>query len=342
MKNNKNLKISCKLSLLYLAILAHFLVIHYSSNADEVNNVSAFAPMATVSSASSTLSSSSALLASSALSSASSVTPSSNIAPLSLASVSHSKMTFIKNAEGKNFGVVTVSSPQDLEQVPENIGIDQRIKTENTDSELACFNGLALDPEHTRTQVYLVYDKSSCIGVATLLVTPYKNLTQDIYFKKDNNTLKALPFSKLFAMSDNTFVIEAGWMSVLPEYRGKGLGKAIFSQVLLPAFKKLYAQAPNQIVMKCSVTGHASMELEKRISEISDKYFSTGESETYITPEIANELGQIDPEAEFTKVQAMKMNMQQLSEVYNTSLGPVFATKVSSNPRVRALMELQN
>jgi len=145
----------------------------------------------------------------------------------------------IQDNEGKIFTVTTVSSSEQFVRVAQDVGRDPRISTEDTSQSLSCLHGIALDPNFTRSQFFAIYDNHLCIGIATLIVIPYKNRASDICLKRIGDKLIAEPFSTPFYSQPGSFVIEIAMMQILPPYRHKKLGESIVKKVLLPIIDNL-------------------------------------------------------------------------------------------------------
>jgi hypothetical protein len=239
------------------------------------------------------------------------------------------KIVQVQDNEGKIFSVTPVRVSEDLARVSQGLGLDYRTKKEDTEQSLSCFRGIELDPNFTRSQVFLINDGSTCVGVATLFAIPYKNLTREIYFKKNGGKLLAQPFSELFPVRPNSFVIETGWMQILPQYRHKKLGEAVLAHVLLPTIEKLCSQSKEEIVVKCSAAGCADKITRQRLFKVAHEFLLTDTKEIPISLAMEPTLGQVNPEALFTSNQS-GVRLNRLSEVFNFSLGPVFA-KVIAN-----------
>lgn len=233
----------------------------------------------------------------------------------------YASIVHVQDSEKRIFSVIPVYSIEELSHVPKDIRLDYRIKKEDTEQSLSCLRGIALDPNFTRAQIFLINDGNACIGISTLFVVPYKNLINDVYFKKIDKKLIPQSFSKLFDVQPGSFVIETGLMKILPQYRKKKLGKAVLSGILIPAIKELCSLSRKEIILKFSAAGCA----DKATQELLFK--SSGEIS--ISKEMEACLGKVHSEAMFTSMQAGRMQLKPLPDVFNRSLGPVFAKVIS-------------
>jgi hypothetical protein len=234
-------------------------------------------------------------------------------------------ITPVKDSASKTFFVTPVFSTEDLVELPSDVGLDYRIKKEDTEQSLSCFRGIALDPNFTRAQVFLIKDGPLCIGVATLFAVPYKNLNKEIYFKRTDHKLVAQSFLELFPIHPDSFVIETGKMKILPQYRHKKLGEAILSQVLVPMIEQLCSSSHYEIIVKCATEGYLEGTIRDKMYQITRGLFTKEAGEIQISPEMEPLLGRVHSAAMFTSNQARRMQLDSLPGVVSFSLGPVFA-----------------
>lgn len=130
----------------------------------------------------------------------------------------------VTNAKGKSFDVIPVHSLEDLNAIPKELGLDYRVTQEDTKKTRSCLKGIEKDNEYVRSQVFAIKDGESVIGVATLIVTPYRYFSEKLCLALENNTIVFRSFKEELQLNDpDSFILEPGWLHLLPEYRDKNL-----------------------------------------------------------------------------------------------------------------------
>ena len=237
----------------------------------------------------------------------------------------------IQNNEGKSFNVYPVNSSDELQSATKELSKDYR--TTEGDTEISCssFRGIDLDSEHIRSQVFAIKDNSLVVGIATLIVTPFKHLSQRGFVKLEQDSLVFKSMQETLDINDqDTFVIETGWCEIIPEYRNTKLGCAIVNQLIVPTIENLSNSLykNKKLLIICETQGPLEAKDYRKIRAIFEKYT---EGQTNVKIPMPNNfesmLGQVNPEAKFTSVMAEKFNFELLP-VYNFALGPVFVKRL--------------
>lgn len=227
---------------------------------------------------------------------------------------------------GTLYSVSPVSSKAEFEEVSKKLTIDFRIQTDDTDEKLSCFKGVSLDPDHSRAELFCIKQGASIIGVATLLSVPYKNLDKRLYVKqKKNHLVVQSPIEIYHIKKKDTFLVEVGWLQLLPAYRKKHLGQAIVAQVLIPTIKKLLRQTSGDVLVTCCAEGAACTQVQSRLSHAITLYTLGKVGKIVITNEIQSLIGKIAEGAFFTPATATRMNLSEAEDFFDISLGPVFS-----------------
>ncbi len=240
-----------------------------------------------------------------------------------------SKMEFensiktIQDNTGKIFSVTSISTLEELISISQKIGKDYRIEKDDTEQCLSCLRGISLDYNFTRSQIFSIYDGEDCIGIATLFVIPYSRIKDLIFFEINNEKLVAKQFSELFNVPFNSFIIEPGYIAILPEYRHKKLGEAIVKDILFPIIEDISSKSRENVIIICGAQGHADKNTFGIMKEISKKKLG----EVLISDEIRTILGKARPESMFSLHQVQKY-LHYLDGIVGISLGPVFVRQI--------------
>lgn len=244
---------------------------------------------------------------------------------------SKNKIIRIKNNERKSFDVIPVNSVEDSNAIPKELGMDYRLNIEDTKRSCSYLKGIDLDVERIRSQVWAIKDGSSVIGVATLIVTPFKHLSRKGFLQFDGTKIIFKSIKEILDVDDpDIFVIETAWFCILPKYRNKKLGKAFVSQVLISTIENLVKTVykKKKVLIISQAGGCLNGETLRKIHDSWKKYLE-GEVDVKIPmPEnFYNMLGKVDSNAKFTSIMAQKFNFECL-KVYGFSLGPTFMKKL--------------
>jgi len=231
--------------------------------------------------------------------------------------------------EGHQFSFISLTSLQGLKQFPGDMGLDHRVVLFDTEETLSCFKGVALDPNYRRGQIFLIKDSFSIVGVATLIVVPSKNLAKRLFLKKVGNRLFVEPFSKMSLVnSSSVFLIEVGWLKILPEYQHKGLGEVIVAKGLIPVIKELRASASpkDEVIVMCTSEGIQNGMVQRFVSQAQDDYESGKSEGVLLTKEVKPYLGKTREESLFTPDAAQRMGLHLMKNEFDLSFAPMFAT----------------
>jgi hypothetical protein len=230
----------------------------------------------------------------------------------------------IQNNEDKNFDVVSVDSVEILKTIPKELGFDYRVNSEDTEESCSFLKGIALDLEHVRSQIFIIKDGSSVIGMATLIATPFKYLNKKGFLQLDAGKIVLKSIKEILDINDsNTLILEVGWFHILPKYRNEKLGSSFVSKVLTAAIQNLVSIVfkDKKIFIVCSAKGCADMKMRKSFGKAWKKHLEEKSDGTISVPD--NLLGKVDPQSQFTSIIAQRLHFEPL-QIYNFSLGPVF------------------
>ncbi len=93
------------------------------------------------------------------------------------------KIITVQNNEQKSFDVVPISSIEQVNAIPKKIGLDYRVTKQDTKDKISFLKGICLDHEHIRSRVFAIKDGDSIVGVATIIITPKKHFSKEIFLK---------------------------------------------------------------------------------------------------------------------------------------------------------------
>jgi hypothetical protein len=239
--------------------------------------------------------------------------------------------TFSFEISGKKIDVIPLSSIKDFSNIPDELGMDYRVSKHDTSESLSFLKGLDVDPNYRRSQIFLIKDGKSIIGLSTILITPFKHLSKMGFIKDrvNNNSVVLKSIAEILNIkTSNTYIITLGWLKISPKYRGKKIAKTTVCNVILPTVKKIIStyNKYNNFITLCSATGLADSNNKRQFKS---KWLNSLNKKSEATIELANKhlLGQVHPEAQFTFFMARNNKFKKLSDVYNFSFGPVFIKK---------------
>jgi len=232
----------------------------------------------------------------------------------------------------KKIDVISVRSPTDLDSMLKELIMDYRISKKDTNDSLSFLKGIEVDPNYRRSQLFIIKDDKSIIGVSTIIITPFKHISKIVFLKKTDKK-KEFVFKSIKEILNinyqESYIIELGWFQLLPKYRGKKIAKNTVAQVLIPLIKKLVLTnfENKKFIIMCSVSGLANPMLKKQIKSKIDNYLENkGNAKIQISDD--SFLGKVHPNAKFTSFMSEKNDFKKLTSIYNFGLGPVFARKV--------------
>lgn len=238
----------------------------------------------------------------------------------------------VQNNEEKSFEIIPVNSVEDLDAIPQEVHFDYRVTKKDTEKSRSCLKGIALDFDHVRSQIFAIKDGSSTIGLATLIVTPFKYLHQKGLLRVDDNKVYLSSLREMLDINDeDTFVIDLGWFNLLAQYRNKKLGQAVLHKVLVPTIEHLAKTVYNdkKVLLFCSPRGCLNGKTWKSIHEIWQTNLAGERIEIEVSgaTNFHNMLGEVYPDSKFTEVMAERFNFERLPG-YSFTLGPVFIKKL--------------
>lgn len=238
--------------------------------------------------------------------------------------------SYVRDNTGKSYSITSPKSFDEL-RLPEGLGLDYRVVIKDTDDSRSCLEKIALDPESSRSQIFLIKDNDSVIGLATLLSTPHKYFYKMGYLKLVDGKLILKSFSELFNPTNaQSFVIELGWFLILPSYRGKKLAKSVLTEVLVPTIRALVRNAPYEIFITCSARGDVDSRTSCLMRQKWETHLTGGTNEVTINDLV--QLGKVHPESKFTATMA-KMQLTLQKDVFALSQGPVFLRRLSEEDK---------
>ncbi|NGX41691.1 MAG: hypothetical protein KR126chlam4_01537 [Candidatus Anoxychlamydiales bacterium] len=231
----------------------------------------------------------------------------------------------IQDSDGRKYLIVSVNSSEDLIDFPDELGLDSRAIPKDNLETLSYFKSFALDPNYTRSILYLIKDEAKIIGVITLFCIPYVNFSKNGYIKLEG---EKLVFKSLLEIlnpeTTNSFVIEFGWFQILPEYRNKKLASNIFNDFLYPMISSIQAKNPAKIFLVASAQGIADNETKKNIRSIWHS------NKSLLNLDIKQEkLGLIKSTATFTSLITQKFKIAPLPNTFHFSFGPIFISSIN-------------
>jgi hypothetical protein len=218
---------------------------------------------------------------------------------------------------------VIAASSEELKTLPDGLFLDRRISQRSDEWQ----NGLHPDLDHSRFQVFLVKNKTEVIGLTTLFIVPYKDLSKQgcLEVKKDIVSLK--PITKILDIQNpNTLMMECGFTQLLPDYRGKKLGIALLNEIIFPKALDLRKRFSGDIFFFCSAQGVESPSFVHRIQNVWNQYLQGACGDKISIP--MDNLGKIAPQAKFTEQAAMSLGLKRLENIFHFRLGPVFVRKI--------------
>ena len=232
----------------------------------------------------------------------------------------------IYDREGTRYTISPVTSLSELLSLPEPLLLDRRIAVQDDEENRSCFLGASLDPHFNRSLVFFLRADTTIVGVATLLVSPSHIASKRKYFIESEDTLRVQPFGSVFPLfHQDTFLVEVGWVQVLPQHRSKGIGAALIVKAIIPLIQQLITIAPRDIIVLCSAQGASSQEMQETLLLILHSAAEKSESDIRITPPLRYFVGRVNSEALFTPATAQKLGLKRLENAFDYTLGPVFA-----------------
>lgn len=243
-------------------------------------------------------------------------------------SLNTSDTYLIQDKAGQKWPVTTVTTPKELLAISKSLQLDSRIAVQDTAKRRSCLKGISLDSTVSSSQIFCIKKEGQPIGIATLLVSPRAHFDHCLTFKMRGSKLIVKPLPHLYPLSTTTqFLVEVGWLNILPKYRGRGLGIALISEVVVPAIKKIIHSANDPVLVICSAEGTSGKQINQLTLRAFNQYREKQQSSLSITHFIRSCLGQTSSDALFTPYMAEKMDLKRLEGVFNLSLGPVFANE---------------
>lgn len=251
---------------------------------------------------------------------------------------------------GEGISVAQLASKEMIEEIRQSEikNIDYRSLAEDSKEISSVFDGLEFDPEHLRSQAFVLYntkeDKRVPVGVMTIIITPKKHLLRGKYWEKTADGLKLLDFKTLADKADldkfPEFVIEPAWTKVDPKYKGQ------FAISGFLAIKKIIAEltqeAPDNTCILASAQGKLSTikngrEAVKRLSEFGLDVGTIVKSEDLPKVRVGEEeisiaeyFGQNSEGSAATVSLAKALDMSKIKGVVSGtgSLGPIYIKKL--------------
>lgn len=242
----------------------------------------------------------------------------------------------VKNCENKVFDVVPISTLDEFNAIPHELGMDCRVRVGSDydggfvikDNEECCstLQGIEVDYQRVRSQLFSIKDGSRVIGIATLLVFPYSLLYKDGYLHYRNQQFHFISIKDALNITDpETFIFELGWIHLLPEYRHKKLGKSVLFSVLAPFGKKLLEETfrGKNVIGLVAPQGQADPETNRALRACWQECLKHQTNEPLSVKIDPTLLGLVHQDATFTVFWAQQFGCEPLP-IYHFSLGQVF------------------
>lgn len=200
---------------------------------------------------------------------------------------------------------------------------DYRLRKEKEESSQFAFKGLAFDMDRIRTQSYYLKDKEKIAAIMTFAISPKKLVTEQRYLRKTDKGVEICDF-KSINKEDPEFVISPAWTKVDQAYLTKFAipGFKMFKNVLQVLENKSPKNTWTEIMARGANLNQAElMELVNK-KNVGDFIYKEE------LPFDLEKIGIALKESESTSKMAKLLNIPELPDVGNLTLGPVFAKKI--------------
>jgi len=229
---------------------------------------------------------------------------------------------------GITYSVQMAKSHDDL-NLPEGLGTDRRVLFEDTEDARSSFLGINPDREYKTSQVFLIKHNGSTIGISTLICLPHKFLHKKGFIESKDEKLILKSFLDLYDCIQDTFLIELGWFQILPDYRNKGIAKAVLTKAIIPILQSMLKNYPGEVFISCAAQGKVRSEL---LRETFSKWENDSIQDKNPIIEVSEQeyscLGKTHENAMFTTIMAEKLGLLKKENIYNWYLGPVFISNL--------------
>jgi len=232
--------------------------------------------------------------------------------------------TEVKNTSfGENIDIVNLDNIEKYKAVIDSgLTVDYRMRKENEEGSAFTFKGLDFDKDRVRTQSYYLKDKEKIAAIMTFVIAPKKWVIEQKYLKRIEDGMEICDF-KSINKEDPEFVISPAWTQVDPAYLTKFAipGFKMFKNVL----QILENKSPQNTWVEVATKGTYTKkdELLKLLEDKNPGSFISKEK----LPFNLEDIGVPAKESESTSKMANLLNIPQIPDVSNLTLGPVYVKR---------------
>ena len=231
--------------------------------------------------------------------------------------------------DGSSFVVTMPTSQEELVHLTHVMQLDERVVLEDSVTDRSCFRGIDLDPQYGRSGVYVIRKEGHIVGEGTLLVTPYRYFHNRLYLKKVGEELLVCSLADLYNNEQVSYLIEIGGLCILPKYRQLGVASKLVTDIFIPTIHWLVEKTSEPVLVLCSAEGALLDSMFLRVHTAMQEGVSGYRKSIRISEKVDKYLGKVTSEALFTPYMAQKMQLKRVDDVFDDTLGPVFATIIN-------------